>query len=308
MHVRAVALTVALAATLPAFADAPNVATDIPPVHSLVARVMQGVGEPALIMPPGASPHGYAMRPSEAAALADAEAVIWMGDALTPWLDRAIDALSSEAVSLELLEARGASLLGYREGAAFGRHDGEEEHAHGEHADGIDPHAWLDPENAKLWLGAIAAALAEADPENAQTYARNAAEGRAELDALLAELSEMLDPVRGRPFIVFHDAYHYFEHRFGMEAAGAISLGDASSPSPARIGEIRETVRETGARCVFGEPQFAPDLIETVVEGTEARAATLDPLGASLNPGPELYVELIRRLAGDLLDCLGPAS
>jgi zinc transport system substrate-binding protein len=327
MQVKAIALTAALAAAMPALADAPKVATDIPPVHSLVARVMQGAGEPALILPPGASPHGHAMRPSEAAALADAEVVVWMGPALTPWLERAVDALSSGAASLELLDARGTLLLGYREAAAFGHRDhagaehGEHGIAQGDDDDrahagvdervhaGIDPHAWLDPENAKLWLDAIAATLTEADPENAESYARNAAEGRAELDALMAELSETLGPVRERPFIVFHDAYHYFERRFGIEAAGAISLGDASSPSPARIAEVRETVRETvrgtGAACVFAEPQFPADLIETVVEGTEARAAVLDPVGAALAPGPALYPQLLRGLAGELRECLG---
>jgi zinc transport system substrate-binding protein len=325
VQAKALALTIfALAAAAPAAAEAPKVATDIPPVHALVARVMHGVGEPELILPPGASPHGYAMRPSEAAALADAELVVWMGEALTPWLGRAVDALSSEAHSLELLDAEGTLLLGYRQGAAFDVHDhAGEAHDEGDHAQagahggaqeglqgagGIDPHAWLDPENAELWLDAIAAALAEADPGNAGLYARNAAEGRAEIDALTAQLSQTLAPVRGRAFIVFHDAFHYFEHRFGLEAAGAISLGDASSPSPARIAEIRETLRRTGARCVFAEPQFARDLIATVAEGTGARAATLDPLGAALEPGPELYARLMRKLVHDLLDCLEPPA
>lgn len=306
VKVEALALTVALAA-LPARADAPRVAADIPPVHSLVARVMQGVGEPALILPPGASPHGYAMRPSEAAALAGAAVVVRMGDTLTPWLGRAVDALSPEAVSLDLLETEGTTLLGYREGAAFGHHDhsAEADRDAPDHAS-VDPHAWLDPGNAKVWLGAIATSLAEADPGNAVTYARNAAAGRAELDALIAELSETLEPVRGRPFIVFHDAFHYFEHGFGVEAAGAITLGDGSSPGPARIADIREAIRQTGATCVFTEPQFAPDLIETVVEGTGARMATLDPLGAALPPGPDLYPRLLRGLAHELADCLDP--
>ena len=335
----ATVLAVALVAA-PGLADAPRVATDIPPVHSLVARVMQGVGEPVLVLPPGASPHGHAMRPSEAAALADADLVVWMGEGLTPWLARGIDALASGAASVELLKSAGTSLLGYREGATFERHEnGGAEHGGAEHAEaghagpaglhatedghadedrgagrdaparahGVNPHAWLDPENAKLWLEAIAAALADADPGNSGAYARNAAEGRAELEALTAELTETLEPVRGRPFVVFHDAYHYFEHRFGLEAAGAISLGDAAAPSPARLAAVRRAVRETGARCIFAEPQFAPGLIATVVEGTDARAAILDPLGASLAPGPDLYPELLRSLAADLRDCLGEA-
>lgn len=317
MHDNVLAVAVAIVATLPAHAQAPRVATDIPPVHSLVAMVMEGVGAPLLILPPGASPHGYAMRPSEAASLADAELVIWMGDALTPWLGRAVRQLSTGAQSLELLETDGSVLLAYREGIAFGEHDHAAEHAvahsgegesEGRAASNLDPHAWLDPENAKAWLDAIAGALAAVDPANAAAYAANAAEGRAELDALGQELARTIEPVRGTPFIVFHDAYHYFEHRLGLEAAGAISLGDASAPSVARLAEIRELIRQTGARCVFAEPQFPSELIDTAIEGTQARPATLDPLGATLDPGPELYPQLMRRLADGLRSCLDPSG
>lgn len=325
VKVKPLLLVLALAAARPALAAPPQVATDIPPVHSLVARVMLGVGAPDLILPPGASPHGYSMRPSEARTLANADVVVWMGPALTPWLGRAIDTLAPDAARLALLDVEGTTLLHFREGATFERHahdgegHGEAELAHedahpepeGEHhgeSHDIDPHAWLDPQNARHWLDAIAAALAEADPENAGSYARNAADAKAELDALAIDISTMLDPVRGRPFIVFHDAYRYFEERFRIEAAGAISFGDATTPSPARIAEIRAAVRETGARCVFAEPQFASDLIETVIEGTQARSAALDPLGAMFASGPVLYPALMRGLAADLRDCLGPAS
>lgn len=322
MKVKPLLLALALAAPRPAAADAPQVATDIPPVQSLVARVMQGVGTPGLVLPPGASPHSYAMRPSDARTLAGADIVVWTGDALTPWLARAIATLAPGAATVELLKVDGTTLLGFREGATFehhthgepgaegeahDEHDAHDEHEHDEHAhEGVDPHAWLDPQNAQAWLGAIAATLAEADPGNAEAYRRNAAAADGELDALMAELSATLALVREKPFIVFHDAYHYFEDRFGLEAAGAISLGDASAPSPARIAEIRETLRATGAACVFAEPQFPPDLIETVVEGAAARAAVLDPLGVTLAPGPGLYPALLRNLAAALRDCLGP--
>lgn len=322
MNVKPLLLVAALAAQ-PALAEPPAVATDIPPVHSLVARVMLGIGAPSLILPPGASPHGYSMRPSEARTLADADVVVWTGEALTPWLARAIDTLAPDAGTVELLDLAGTTLLGFREGATF-EHRAHDDAGHGAakgegagpdadgahqgHAHGaVDPHAWLAPANAKLWLDAIAAALGTADPDNAENYARNAADAKAELDALTQEISATLGPVSGRPFIVFHDAYHYFESSFGLQAAGAISLGDATTPSPARIAEIRATVRETGARCVFAEPQFAADLIATVVEGTDARAAVLDPLGAMLAPGPELYSALMRQLADDLRACLDPA-
>lgn len=328
-----------VALSAPAFAG-PVVVTDIGPVQALAARVMQGVGEPTQILPPGASPHGYAMRPSEAASLADADVVFWVGPELTPWLDRAIDTLATKAEAVELLEAPGTVHLAFREGATFEAHhhdeDGHEAHAEGEpegHAEeghahehaaeagghdhdddhdaahghdhhGIDPHAWLDPENGKAWLAAMADELANADPANAETYRRNAAEGQSELDALTIKLEAKLAPVRGAPFVVFHDAYHYFENRFDIEAAGAVSLSDASKPGPARVEEVRNTIRKLDAVCVFTEPQFKPTLVATIVEGTDARVATLDPLGINLEPGAALYPALLTQLADNLVACL----
>jgi zinc transport system substrate-binding protein len=249
------------------------------------------------------------MRPSEAAALDEAELVVWMGPGLTPWLARAIDTLAGDARSLSLLEVEGTTVLDYRDGPALGSQAGDDAHAPDGHSHaGADPHAWLDPENAKLWLGAIADALAQADPDNAAAYRRNAAAARAEIDALSAELSEKLEPVRGEPFIVYHDAYHYFGHRFGIEAAGAIAPTDAAPPGPARISAIRELIARTGAACVFAEPQFPADLIATVTDGTGTRAATLDPLGATLEPGPDLYTLMMRGLAAGLRGCLDPVG
>ena len=186
-----------------AAAEVPQVAADIAPVHSLAARVMEGLGEPALILPPDASPHDHAMRPSEAAALQEAELVLWLGDALTPWLGHAIGRLAEGARVLPLLEVEGTTLLPFREGALFGEgahdhgHGGlEEEHGHGEGE--TDPHAWLDPDNAALWLDAIAETLAALDPENADAYRANAREGRSEIEAAAAEAERRLASARGR--------------------------------------------------------------------------------------------------------------
>jgi len=337
---------------------APTVATDIPPVHALAARVMAGVGEPGLILPPGASPHAYSMKPSEAELVQEADVVFWVGAELTPWLERAVATLADDAASVPLLEAPDVVRLGYREGVTFEPHDHEhgDEHAaeadhahdeaeaahdhdheadaghdhghdetaeashdhdhdHGEAAaeaaahdhdhEGVDPHAWLDPVNGKAWLDAMAAALSEADPANASSYFQNAADGKAELDALMEEIRADLEPLADRSFVVFHDAYHYFEARFGIEATGAIRLGDAVEPGPRRVAEIQEAIRAQDAACVFAEPQFEPRLIETVVEGTDARVGVLDPLGADLELGPALYSELLGNLRDSLVDCLG---
>jgi len=286
-------------------ADVPNVAADIDPIHSLVSKVMDGVGEPKLVIQSGASPHGYRLRPSEAKALQDANLIFWMGEELTPWLDGAIDTLASNATVTSLLDQEGVLLHDFREGALFeahdhSAHDDHDDHGHGAH----DPHAWLSPENAKLWLNIIASKLSVADPENAASYFTNAAAGQAEIEDMVAEVSATLKPVQGGKFVVFHDAYQYFENDFDFYASGAISLGDASDPSPARIAEIQRRIQEEGIQCVLAEPQYKKGLVATVMEGSNATASVIDPLGADIKPGPKLYTQLIKNMAKTLRDCL----
>jgi zinc transport system substrate-binding protein len=314
-------LTLSLTTTLmggTAFADAPRVAVDIAPVHSLVTRVMEGVGTPDLIIQAGASPHEYSLRPSEAAALQDANLVFWIGAGLTPWLTDTIETLAPNANVTELLEADGTIELEFREGALFEAHDdheeeghddekadhdeeaGHDEHEHGNH----DPHAWLSPQNAMTWMNVIAGQLSAADPDNAGAYFANAAVGRAEIKVLIGEVTAMLEPVRDGRFIVFHDAYQYFETDFNFPASGAISISDASDPSPARIAEIQDRIAEQGIDCVLAEPQFNPGLVATVLEGSNVQTGILDPLGSDLKPGSALYPQLIRNLSTALAGCM----
>jgi zinc transport system substrate-binding protein len=296
----------ALAATA-ATAELPNVVTDIVPVHALVSRVMEGLGTPSLIVQQGASPHQYSMRPSEAAALQSADLMIWIGPDLTPWLEDAVVNLSSEAQVVTLLEARGTHLLDMRDEAVFApaqEKEHDHDHAHGAH----DTHAWLSPENATVWLDLIAQTLSQADPENASLYAANAQVGIAEIEAATTEIKALLDPVRDRRFVVFHDAYQYFERDFGIAAAGAISMSDAADPGPARLSQIRDAITEQNIACVLAEPQFNPGLVETVLDGTQARTAVLDPLGSNLAMGPALYPQLLRVLATNLSGCLTPEA
>ena len=298
-------------------ADVPNVAADIAPIHSLVSRVMDGVGAPKLIVQSGASPHGYRLRPSEAKALQDADHVFWMGEELTPWLDSAIGTLASKASVTTLLDQEGIILHNFREGALFEAHDhsahGDDDHDdhkdhddHDDHDDhgSHDPHAWLSPENAKLWLNIIASKLSVSDPENAATYFMNAAAGQAEIEAMIAEVKATLKPVQGGKFVVFHDAYQYFENDFDFYASGAISLGDSSDPSPARIEKVQKRIRDEGIQCVLAEPQFKKGLVATVMEGSDATASVIDPLGAELETGPKLYTRLIKNMAKTLRNCL----
>ena len=301
-----------------AFADVPKVVADIAPVHSLVARVMNGVGNPNLIIPAGASPHDYQMRPSEARSIQDADIIFWMGEDLTPWLSKALSSLAEGTPVSTLLEVDGIDLLDFREGALFEAHDDHDDHkdddddhddheahddheghAHGDH----DPHAWLSPTIAKVWLNEIAAKLSAIDPDNAGAYFSNAASAKQDLDSLSAEINMLLDPIRDKKFVVFHDAYQYFEKDFNISASGAISLGDASNPSPARLAEVRNRVIDESIQCVLAEPQFKQGLVAAVVEGTDANTAVIDPLGVGLDVGPSLYEDLIRKLASNLAKC-----
>ncbi|MCG7495181.1 zinc ABC transporter substrate-binding protein [Thalassobius sp. Cn5-15] len=179
-------------------------------------------------------------------------------------------------------------------------HDDHHDHAH----EGVDPHAWLDPENGRVWLGVIAAELSKLDPENAEIYRANAAAGQAELADVITQVHAKLEPVEGKPFVVFHDAYQYFESRFHLQAVGAISLGDGASPSPARVAEIQHAVRENGITCAFSEPQLNANLIATVFDGVDIQTAQMDPLGVDQSEGAARYPAIIKSLADAITDCL----
>ena len=303
---------------------APNVATDITPVHSLVSQVMAGVGAPDLLIQSGASPHNYSLSPSEAEALQEADLVFWIGEGLTPWLERSLDNLSPSSTKIELLEAQGTTTYAFREGATFGAHededDGHEDEAHEDEAhedeahedehhhdhSGVDPHAWLDPANGKVWLDVIASALAEKDPENASQYLENAAISKAKIDTATLSIENTIAQLQDKQFIVFHDAYQYFEKRFGIMAAGSISISDASKPSPGRIAEIRQLVEDLSVSCVFTEPQYNPGIVNAVFGDTGVNTSgVIDPLGSGLVTGTNLYSNLLIEIAKGLQSCLG---
>jgi zinc transport system substrate-binding protein len=300
MRKAALAAAFLAAGTAAARAEVPRVAADIAPVHAIAARVMAGLGTPALVIPPGASPHGYALRPSEARALEDADIVVWVGPALTPWLADPIETLAPNARRLALVDAPGIALLPARDGDGFGAEPADHAHAAG----APDGHLWLSPANAAAAAAAIAAALAERDPEHAAAYAANAEAFAEELDALDAAIADELAPVGGRPYLVFHDAFRYFEAAFAFPAAASVVLQEGVEPGAARVAALRDRVRDLGIVCAFTEPQFEPRLLHTVLEGTDARIGTLDDLGAGLPPGPDLYPRLLLGIADGLRDCL----
>ena len=304
-----------------AFAATPDVVVSIKPIHSLVASVMKGVAEPKLIVEGAASPHTYNMRPSNAAALQNADLIFWVGHGMEAFLEKPLEALGSKASVVTLEDAPGLTKLKFREGGVFEPEAEEEGHDHGhshgaaqEHADGEDDgdhdhegndvHLWLDPMNAKAMAAEIEKQLVQADAEHAATYQKNAAELMGKLDALDAELKAELSPIKDKPFIVFHDAYQYFEHRYGVKVAGSITVSPETMPGAERVKEIHQKVEDLGATCVFAEPQFEPKLVKVVTEGSKAKSGVLDPEAGALKEGPELYFDMMRGLATSLNTCL----
>ncbi len=364
-----------------------NVVASIKPVHSLVAAVMEGVGTPALIVDGAASPHTYSLKPSQARELESADVVFWVGDEIEAFLEKPLEAIATNANTVELMDAHDLVKLKFREGGAFDDHghDDEEEHAHDddhgheehaedkdddhdheehaeekhddhdheehaeekhddhgheehaedkhddhsehaeakhddhdheEHADGhdghahgeFDPHVWLDPVNAKALVHVIEEVLVEADPDNAKKYEANAESLTKKLDGLVEEISAELAPVKEKGFIVFHDAYHYFEDRFGLSAVGSITVSPEVMPGAERVSELQSKVKDLSATCVFSEPQFEPKLVVTVTEGTQAKTGVLDPLGTSIENGPELYFTLLRDMSSSFKNCLAESS
>ena len=356
-------ISTAIAASLVALsaqADVPKVVTDIAPIQALVAKVMAGVGTSKQLLPANVSPHDYAMRPSEARALQNADLVVWVGAELTPMLEDSIESLAGKAQALELLHLNGTRELEFRQSETFielslggkdahdhGTHDEDHHDEHDDHADheeheehsdhdehaehkdghekheekdehhdeadahgshdghsheGVDPHAWLDPENARYWANAIALKLSEIDPKNAATYRANAADLDAELAALTASISEQLAPLHGTGFVVFHDAYQYFETRFDLAASGAFLNGDGASPSAARLKAIQDILTDNNITCVFTEPQFNDDIVAAISDGLDLHSEELDPTGAKQNT-PD-YTDLIQTLANQFEACL----
>ncbi|WP_326491283.1 zinc ABC transporter substrate-binding protein [Rhodovulum sulfidophilum] len=318
-----------LALAAPAAAQPPRVVTDIPPVQSLVAEVMGDLGSPEILLDQGGDPHHFQLKPSQARAISEAGLVFWVGPELTPWLDRALNGLGPYAQAVALIEAPGTYRRSYDDEAHDHDHDhdhdGEpedhhheaampdEDHDHDDHAgeeghhhhDGIDPHAWLDPENARVWVLRISGALAEADPDNTAAYEANAHAALDRIAAAETEARQLLAPVGDRPIMVFHDAYGYFAEHFDLTVAGSIAMGDAAEPGAARLAGLRDELRHEGVACLFPEAQHDPAYAEAIAEGTDVRVgAPLDPSGSTLAYGPDLYPALLTGLARTIAACV----
>ncbi|WP_424940388.1 zinc ABC transporter substrate-binding protein [Aliiroseovarius sp. S253] len=303
-------------------AETPKVVTDFAPIHSLASQVMEGLGAPELLLPQGADPHGFQMRPSQMRSLSDADLLIWVGPAMTPWLERAIAGASLDH-SLALLSEPGTILregghdhdddheehADHDHGHAHETHDDHDhddhdDHDHAAHVEGVDPHAWLSPHNAQVWIEAIAEELSELDPENAERYHENAHKAQEGIAALDSRIQTRLAPVQGKGFILFHDALGYFSDHYGLNSLGAIRETDAAPPSAAQLNEIAEKIEHGDVSCIFSEPAQGTSQVQELAKNTDVGTAVLDPGGATQDIGPMLYENLMWATADTIASCL----
>jgi zinc transport system substrate-binding protein len=281
--------------------------------------VMEGIAVPYLLLAGGESPHTYSLRPSQVRQLHQANLLIWIGPNIETFLDKTVATISNQTRQLRLFELPHLTLLKIRKGGAW-----ETNHSHGEkkettptheeleavHSKASEPayqwdqHIWLDSHNAKVMVSAIAQALTQVDPEHASQYTQNANLLIQRLDKLDQHLRESLAASQNLPFLVFHDAYHYFENRYHLTAVGSITLSPEALPSAKRLQALRTHINQLQVRCIFSEPQFESSLVKTLIEGTSVRPGTLDPIGIKLAAGKEAYFELLRQLAQSLNECL----
>ncbi|MEW5961978.1 MAG: zinc ABC transporter substrate-binding protein [Pseudomonadota bacterium] len=329
----AVAIALAILGTRPAAAETPEVVVSIKPIHALVAGLLDGIAKPALLVDGAASPHTYALKPSDGRALDRAHIFVRIGDSVDPFARKLVTGLDRKVTVVTVQDIPGMTLKTIRTGAAFEAHDHDDDHGHGakkghdhdkhsgksttkakakdhdhDHDGAVDGHVWLDPANARLIVAHLQDLLAKRYPDHATRVAENAGKLTARLGELESGLGRRMRALAGRPFVVFHDGYQYFEARFGLTAAGAITANPEVPPGAKRISELRKRIGDLGARCVFAEPQFRAKVVNSIIEGTKAKAGVLDPIGAEIASGPELYFTMMGNLAASFESCLADPS
>ena len=267
---------------------------------------MEGVAEPELLVSSDSSPHQYILKPSQMFSLQRADLVVWVGESVEGFLPRALTSLGADKQVMQLMALPGMLLLPARKGGVW--EEQRESHAvhqaHGHKHGDTDGHIWLDPVNARLIVQALVARLSLLDPPHADRYRANGERLQLQLAALDRELNETLAPLRGLPYLVFHDAYQYFEQRYGLTPVGAIMIDLERKPGARRLAEIRDRIQSQHVQCVFSEPQFSDKLLQVVSEGTSIKSAVLDPMGRGLKPGKALYFDLMHQLGQHLAGCL----
>ena len=310
-----------------------KVVASIKPIHSLVSYVMDGVGKPDVIVDGYNSPHGFSLKPSHAKMIENADLIIWVGEDLEAFLEKPLNTISKKAINIEIMDLSGIKKLKFREKNIFEGHDdhghghkekkhddhghghkekkhddhghkeakhddhGHDKHAHGEH----DPHVWLDPMNAKVIIKEIENQLVKLDPDNSLKYKANSKKAQSELDNLTKNIKR--DLKGNLRFVVFHDAYQYFENRFGIKVLGALTVNPDVLPGAEQLSEIREVIEHEKVNCLFSEPQFNPAIIKSIAKDTKIKTGVLDPLGATLDKGKGMYSELLQSMYASFKGC-----
>ena len=294
-----------------------KVVTSIKPIHSITSYIMDGVGSPDLIVDGYNSPHNFQLKPSHAKMLQNADLVIFVGEGIEEFLEKPLESIAKDAKKFALLEQSGFKKLKFREKNIFEEHDDHDDHdkkakkkddhddhGHDDHGHGhgeYDPHIWLDPINAKAMIKKITKLLSKMDKENSSTYKSNSKKAIKEIDMMVKEIkSEMNKDLK---FVVFHDAYQYFENRFDISVLGALTVNTDVLPGAEQLSEIREVIEHENVNCIFSEPQFNPDIINAIAMDTNVKTGVLDPLGATLEPGKDLYFDLIRNISKSFKGC-----
>ena len=295
-----------------------KVVTSIKPIHSLASYIMDGVGSPGLIVDGYNSPHSFQLKPSHAKMLEQADIIFWIGEDLENFLEKPLATIAKKAEKIELLEIKGIKKLKFRERNIFEEHEGHDDHGddakkeehddhghdakkeehddHDDHGHGeYDPHIWLDPINAKVILNEITEHLIENDSKNAATYKSNLAKAKSEIDKLIIDV--ITETNTDLSYVVFHDAYQYYENRFNVNILGAMTVNPDVMPGAEQIHEIHEVIEHDNVSCILSEPQFNPDIIKSIAKDTSVKTGVLDPLGANLKPGKDLYFDLIRNMS-----------
>ena len=313
-----------------------NVVTTIKPLHSLVSSVMKGVGEPSLIIEGTNNPHTFVFKPSHAEMIENADIVFWIGEDLEAFMEKPLDSLAKNAKTISFMDLASIEKLKFREQNIFDDHDGHDDHddhghkdddhddhddhdghddehdGHDDHDDHaghhnghnhgeFDAHIWLDPANAKEMVLEISHELSELDPSNKSKYEDNASKTIAALDTLIEEVDNSLS--KDISYIVFHDAYQYFETRFGVKSAGALTLNPDVLPGAKQIADIQDLINDKGIKCIFSEPRYNPKIIETLGNDMSISTGVMDPLGAYIEAGPSMYIELINEIANSIKNC-----
>jgi zinc transport system substrate-binding protein len=306
MRIQIAALFIFLTSASCAQADTPKVVASVKPIHSLVAAIMGDTGSPELLVSGGASPHTFSLKPSHATSLSRADLVFWVGPDLEGFLVGPIANLTKEDASISLMRAEGVTLLDAREGGVWGTHEDHDGHRHGHEEEetdhSLDPHLWLDIDNALALVSSIEKQLSKTYPDLAPSFSENASALRQELQTLDKSLKGQLGPVTDIPYIVFHDAYQYFEERYDLSPAGSVTANPEVRPGAGRVADLKQA--SNSAVCVFAEPQFEARILQLLTEDEGVHLGYLDPLGSALPAGPDHYAATLRTLADSITDCL----